>query len=157
MTSSVAVSPASSLPSLPIIRSKRTFSLLRSYCENQEQPLLQIIARKPEIVPELDVEFLLRSLEKQYWRMRIFEALIRHDIERAVGLSASYPREFVDAVGRCRTISLSEVIRNLSVRYQDDLEFIALYVRTLGKIRDRNELGRVNAIVEQKISNCQKV
>lgn len=130
--------------------------LLRCFRENRDQRPLQIIAKSEETVPDLDAEFLLQNLEEHYWRARVLEALIRHDIERAVGLATSYPREFVHAVGRCEAVSLSRVVHNLEKKYQDDVEFVSLYVWTLGKIGDFRELKRMRKIIEQKLGEWEE-
>jgi hypothetical protein len=125
--------------------------LLQRFREIRDQRLLQIIARSAELVPDLNAEFLLQNLEEHYWRARVIEALIRHDVERAIDLAVSYPREFVHAVGRCGAASLAGVMHNLYEKCQDDLEFVSLYVWALGKIGDRHELERMRSIVDEKL------
>lgn len=126
--------------------------LLQCFREHRDQRLLQIIVKSEEIVPKLDAEFLLQNLEEHYWRARVLEALIQHDVECAVNLATSYPREFVHAVGRCKAVLLSGVVHNLSKKYQDDLEFVSLYVWALGKIGGFRELKRMRKLIECKLS-----
>lgn len=130
--------------------------LLNYFCENWDQQLLQIIAKNEEIVLELDAKFLLQYLEEHYWRVRVLQALVRHDVGRAIDLATSYPHEFVHAVGRCKAVALAGVLHDLGDKFQDDLEFVSLYIWALGKIGDRHELGRMRATIEQKPSKWEK-
>jgi hypothetical protein len=50
--------------------------LVERYRETEDQDLLTLIARSPEAIQAVDVDWLLSELDKQYWRMRVIEGLI---------------------------------------------------------------------------------
>jgi hypothetical protein len=122
--------------------------LILRFRETGDQDLLTLIARSPEAVHAVDVEFLLSHLGESYWRMRVIEALMRADDDRANNMSAGYPREFAHAAGRCRDARWISAIRRLIS--PGDLEMLQTVAWALGVLGDSEGLAAVREIWERE-------
>jgi hypothetical protein len=114
--------------------------LLKVFHETGDQDALQLIARNPERVPEIGAEVLMESLDEEYWRARVVEALLLHDRQSALSLCDQYPFEFAHAAGRVEDTSLLDPLCELLDDNRDDLEFLSIYAYALGKLRGKDEL-----------------
>ncbi len=116
-----------------------------------DQEALELIARNPKRVPEVDPEFLLANIKERYWRGRVIEALLVHKRSVALALAVRYPFEFAHAVGRTADITLRDPLRDLFRTNFGDLEFLSIYAYALGKIGAREELQSLKTSIPQAL------
>ena len=119
-------------------------ALVQLYDQRKDQEALQIIARNPRLVIELDPSFLLSNLSDQYWRARAIEALLQGDRDAGMRVANEYPIEFTHAVGRLRDKSLLMALSALFEQNAMNIAFLSIYSYTLGRLGALAELERVS-------------
>jgi hypothetical protein len=122
--------------------------LIKKFGQERQQKYLELIARNPRVVINLNVKYILKYLETFYWRMRVFEALINYNSDIGLKYSSQYPREFTHAVGRCKKVSLLGKLRELIDENQNDLEYISVYAWALMKIEAWEDIKLLREFVE---------
>ena len=127
--------------------------MVSCYREIHDQNLLHLIARSPNAVRAVDVDWLLSELDEQYWRMRVIEGLIRTGDERTPRLLDSHPREFVHAVGRTQAAKHTDSIRALIRLQPSDWELLSLAAWAMGRLGDRAGLAEVRELLEQELAS----
>ena len=121
--------------------------LARVFQKTDDQEALKLIARNPEHVATIGGGFLLESLDEEYWRARVFEALIHYDRSTALSFSDRYPFEFVHATGRVGDRSLMPPLCALFEANRHDLEFLSIYAYALGKLGAKGELESLERFI----------
>ena len=110
--------------------------------ETGEQENLEMIARSPRIIPEIDFTFLLSNLNERYWRMRVIEALLLEQNHLDPMLAYQYPFEFTYATGRLQQSGNLPILEELLKNNHQDLEFLSIFAWTAGKLRARDVLEK---------------
>jgi hypothetical protein len=123
--------------------------LLDIFNRTGDQECLNLIARYPIAIRDLDLPSLLEKVDDDYWRMRLVQAAIIADKPKAMALAATYPFEFLHAIGRLKDETLLPNMRELFEKHPDDLKFLSLYAWVLGQLRSRGELAALKAHVEK--------
>ena len=118
--------------------------LVDIFDKRKDQEALQLIARNPSLVIELDPGFLLSNLCDQYWRARTIEALLRGDRDAGLRVADEYPIEFAHAVGRLRDRSLLKPLTALLDNNATSIPFLSLYSYALGRMGALAELEHVS-------------
>lgn len=113
-----------------------------------DQELLHLIARNPAIVAATDERYLLERIEDSYWRMRVVEALLLQEPDRAVALAVDYPIQFIHAVGRREAAQHLPLISELFVANRADPDVLGIYAWALGRIGNLELLREVRAAME---------
>jgi hypothetical protein len=108
-----------------------------------DQELLHLVARKPRIVAAFNDRVLIEKIEDDYWRMRVIEALLREEPERAIALASTYPILFVHAVGRLEAQEHRPLLQQLFGEHRGDPEFLSIYAWVLGRFADVSGLREV--------------
>jgi hypothetical protein len=114
-----------------------------------DEKMLELIARTSNVVPEVDVEFLLRNLSEDYWRVRVLEALLRHRPKRAVELANEYPKEFIWAVGRAKADTCLPLLEKIAEARRGNIDILSLYAWALGQLRASRQLERLIEQIQQ--------
>jgi hypothetical protein len=114
-----------------------------------DQEALELIARNPKRVPEIDPEFLLMNIKERYWRGRAIEALLVHKPSAAFTLAGRYPFEFAHAVGRIGDKTFRVPLCDLLHANFGDLEFLSIYAYALSKIGAKEELESLKTLVPE--------
>lgn len=118
--------------------------LVDIFDQRKDQEALQLIARNPSLVIELDPDFLLSNLCDQYWRARTIEALLRGDRNAGLRVADEYPIEFAHAVGRLRDQSLLKPLTALLEHNATSIPFLSIYSYALGRMGALAELEHVS-------------
>jgi hypothetical protein len=118
--------------------------LVDIFDQRKDQEALQLIARNPPLVIELDPDFLLSNLSDQYWRARAIEALLRGDRDAGLRVADEYPIEFAHAVGRLRDRSLLKPLSALFEHNATSISFLSIYSYALGRMGALAELEHVS-------------
>ncbi len=120
------------------------------YRETHDQELLTLIARWPDAVRAVDVEWLVTELDEQYWRTRVIEALIRTGDQRANRFVLSHPHEFVHAVGRAHAMEYSNTILDLVTLHPQNVDLLSITAWTFGILGNREGLVLVRELFEKE-------
>jgi hypothetical protein len=126
--------------------------LVERYRETEDQDLLTLIARFPEAIQAVDVDWLLSELDEQYWRMRVIEGLIRNQDQTATRYMSSYPHEFVHSIGRCRATILGPAIHEVVRTHPSDWDLLSLAAWALGMLGDRTGLAEISQLLERELA-----
>ena len=126
--------------------------LVDIFDQRKDQEALQLIARNPPLVIELDPGFLLSNLSDQYWRARTIEALLRGDRNAGLRLADEYPIEFSHAVGRLRDKSLLKPLTALLEHNATSISFLSIYSYALGRMGALAELEHISQYVRAAFS-----
>ncbi len=126
--------------------------LVEVFDQWRDQEALQLIARNPPLVIELDPGFLLSNLNDQYWKARAIEALLQHDRDAGLRVAEEYPIEFAHAVGRLRDKSLLTPLSTLLEPNAMSISFLSIYSYALGRLGALDELERVSQYVKAMFS-----
>jgi hypothetical protein len=118
--------------------------LVEVFDQRRDQEVLQLIARNPPLVIELDPGFLLSNLNDQYWKARAIEALLQNDRDAGLRVAEEYPIEFAHAVGRLRDKSLLKPLSALLEPNAMSISFLSIYSYALGRLGALDELERVS-------------
>ena len=118
--------------------------LVDIFDQRKDQEALQLIARNPPLVIELDPGFLLSNLFDQYWRARTIEALLRGNRDAGLRVADEYPIEFAHAVGRLRDRSLLKPLTALLEHNATSIPFLSIYSYALGRMGALAELEHVS-------------
>lgn len=109
---------------------------------------LQIVARSPVLPVDLDASEVLARLDGEYWRARFLASLLSSKRAAAYELAATYPLEFVWAVGRVADEGALPILRSLLSERMNDLKFMGFYIWALGSIGTRDDLESLREWVE---------
>jgi|SRR6266403_950180 len=123
--------------------------LVRVFRRTGDQEALELIARNPKHVPEVDPEFLLMNIKERYWRGRAMEALLVHKPFVALALAGRYPFEFAHAVGRTGDKAFRDPLCDLLQTNFGDLEFLSIYAYALGKIGASEKLESLKTLIPE--------
>jgi hypothetical protein len=121
--------------------------LIGVFRQTGDEKALELIARTASIAAT-DAEFLLQNLSEDYWRVRVLEALLLHHPRRAVELAADYPREFIWAVGRTKSVTHLTVLERMAATKRKDHELLSLYAWSLGQLGAKRQLEALAALIE---------
>jgi hypothetical protein len=121
--------------------------LLAVFQRTYDQDALKLIARNPGAAASSDADAVLEGLDEEYWRMRMLEALLSVDPDRASALKSRYPREFVWAIGRKKAFEFLPVIKALSDSLTPDLDFLSLYGWALGQLGASDNLQQLKETI----------
>ena len=110
--------------------------LLRLSCNSRDQDVLKLFARFPAHLPQDHVLRVLRDLEDEYWRARIFEWLLKNDTQVAYDLAPEFPKPFMWGLGRAKCGDDPSVRRSLFQSNKHSFEFVSLFAWSLGQIAD---------------------
>jgi hypothetical protein len=124
-------------------------SVIAAFRQTSDERMLELIARTADVVVEVDAEFLLQNLSEDYWRVRVLEAHLRKEPQRAVELSADYPREFIWAVGRAKAQAYLTLITEIADTHQRNVKLLTMYAWALGQLGAARELEKLTACVQQ--------
>jgi hypothetical protein len=126
--------------------------LVGIYDQRKDQEALQLIARNPPLVIEIDPDFLLLNLNDQYWRARTIEALLQGDRDAGLRVAEEYPFEFAHAVGRLRDKSLLKPLVALLEQNSMNMPFLSIYSYALGRLGALDELEQVHQYIKATFS-----
>jgi hypothetical protein len=123
--------------------------------DTKDENLLHSIIQTPDIISQLDYKYLLSQLTEDYWRMRVFEALIPRKYEAAVLLAPQYPVEFTWAAGRLIHTESLPNIKKLLDYDEINLELLSIYTWALGQFKAKDELDKLRKILKKIVPDCQ--
>jgi hypothetical protein len=139
------------------ISSQLASRLAKAFLKTGDQEALELIARNPQRVAELNPRFLLSNLKERYWRARVLEALITYDRPQAIILAAQYPFEFAHAVGRSQDKSMFDLLVTLYRENSNNLDFVGIYAYALGKIGADKELELLSNSIAAWVASINSV
>jgi hypothetical protein len=128
--------------------------MLDDYRHRPRQAILNVIARDPNAVAEADPEFLLHELVDRYWRMRVFQALLQADPEKAEALAFQYPIEYLWAATRERDETVLPMLRQLLDANMEDPEFVGWSLWAFSKLGSPLDVALARSFAESLIAGA---
>lgn len=141
--------------SLPFTCAKE---MLKIYEVNQDEEILKLIARHPELITSIKLSsFLLESLDN-YWRCRVIEAMFLNKINGAAELAKNYPLALIRVMGRSRNEEILKEVRLfiLSCVDKSTLEDLGLIVWALGEIKAKTLINMLETKINHKYKKFLK-
>ncbi len=126
--------------------------LVSLYETTHDQEPLELLARSPDAVQAVDVSWLISHIDEQYWRMRVIEALMLKEDERAMQFRTSHPHEFVHAAGRAGGKGFAPLLRELAHSHQSDWELLGLITWAFGAFGDRGGVAEMRRFFERELA-----
>lgn len=123
--------------------------LLEVFNRTGDQECLRLIARFPVATANVDVQSILEKIDDCYWRMRLVEAALGWEKDKAMALADSYPYEFLRAIGRLKDRASLPKLIELFTKNSHDLKFVSLYAWVLGQLDAKDELLVLKAHVQK--------
>ncbi len=128
------------------LNSRDTVTLLHLALKKDEQAAIGLLARFPQAIPENDVERLLERVREDYWQARVFEWLVSHRADQAIGLARRFPRPYIWGVGRAKITPNMLLLRELLDSNFTDFEFVSLYAWMLGQVGNLIEIRSLHQL-----------
>jgi hypothetical protein len=129
--------------------------LIASFRRTGDEKMLELIARTPNVVADIDAEFLLDNLSEDYWRVRVLEVLLLAAPQRGVKQAVDYPKEFIWALGRAKADSYAPLMERIVDVNRYDIGILSIYAWALGRLRAERELERLIDHIQQTWPNEQ--
>ena len=133
-----------------------TNKLIELYKKDHEQSYLELIARYPKNLNNVDVNWLLSEIKAEYWRARVIEGIIKYYEKETIVMAKCYPFEFVHAVGRTRSQKYLKIILELYEDNKSDIEFISIFTWCLGVLRLKKYLYLAKEAINQIEDSLKK-
>lgn len=131
--------------------------VLEMFNEDKEQKYLELLVRDDKAVQFLDTSYLLNNLEKEYWRMRVIEVLIKNNnLKEIESFYKKYPWEFVYATGRTKEQKCLSYIRNIINSINDfitnyNLKLLGISAWTFGELNSKKDIENLYDILNSQI------
>ncbi|MEQ9243729.1 hypothetical protein [Roseovarius indicus] len=122
--------------------------LLDVFHATHDQQALELIARFPVAAGNIDIPTIIDQVDEEYWRMRMVQAALESDKEKALKLAELFPREFTNAAGRLKDTTLMPKLRELLIEHAEDLDFLSVYAWALGQFKASGDLKELKIHID---------
>ena len=126
--------------------------ILEIYQKRKDQDYLELIARFPIGILDIDYRYVLAELESKYWRARVIQSLLEKKVKDIQIIANKYPFEFVHAVGRTKDPVYLPIILSIFSDNKSDVEFLSIFTLCLGVLGAAEQIQ----LVEIALSDINK-
>lgn len=118
------------------------------------QEVLQLIARCPEAVDQLNVDYLLEEISEDYWRMRMLENLVSKNKIIPEVLRIKYPIEYIWAIVRSGNRMHLPFIRHFLNKHRNNADYARWCIWAFGRLGSQEDIELSRTIVESLVAEA---